>query len=164
MRAAVQGTQPKKPQAELLGKDELKKAGLTEKAEAVENVETVVKVEPVEDVEPVVKELWLGSRVLDKLRSRGCGDAFSEMSIMENGVVLRDEGFVIPRRLKKKTVVEIRVGDTVLVQQTKSTTQAVLKEKKESREKTAGGVLRRPQTDNDAKYKGCGRPSGTNKG
>ena len=73
------------------------------------------------------------------------------VSKMES-VVLRGEGFVVPKKLKKKTVVEIRVGDTVLVQQFKITTQAVLKEKKESREKTAGGVLRRPQTDNDAKY------------
>ena len=91
-----------------------------EKAETVENVEPVVKVETVEDVEPVVKELWLGSRVLDKLRNYGYGDAFSEMSVMENGVVLRGEGFVIPKKLNKKTVdVEVRVDNTVLVKKTK---------------------------------------------
>ena len=55
----------------------------------------------IKDLYSLIKK---GGNISDKLRTLGYGDAFTEMSIMEDGIVLRGERFVIPKKLRKNVL------------------------------------------------------------
>ena len=63
-----------------------------------------------------IKELYSlikkGGNISDKLKNLGYGDAVTEMSIMEDGVVLRGERFVIPKKLRRNVLQAAHEGHT----------------------------------------------------